>query len=117
MNENEVLATRNLIEVHSWQLDEEALKDFFVQLKETREKASPSNKLDSRILKNGSTFNGSQPDDSCSLGSFLRSFKDSVRFKTVYTEKLTMYVDQEKVQAKKDVLHPGFNKNCGLRGC
>jgi len=42
MSDKEVHATRSFIEIHSWQLDEQALVDFLALVKDNRDKASKS---------------------------------------------------------------------------
>ena len=86
------------IELNEWRIDEEALNDY-IELFCTNERASQ--RLDQSFT-----------DENSSLKVFLRKIKHRFEFK--YDNILGKYTDKE--NTRNPVIHPGFNKLCGLRG-
>ena len=92
--------------INAWKLDVEALTDYLTVLEKSFvDTGSPIKSSGSRVS-----------DIDNNIIAFLKKYEDAARFQKVYNDTLNSLVDHEKLQKKSDVLHPGFNKLCGLRG-
>lgn len=109
-------AVQDYMKKNPWKVDEGALHAYIDTLVKRSSRTIKTTSIVS-VTNNGQDVLHTDVEDRCNIIAYLRSNKEHYpRVKKQSQDTLSSMVDPVKVQQKRETLHPGFRKLCGLRG-